>query len=118
MGPTEFSVILVNGLNSTEVTRRMSYSPRMGIEIKFYNPSMPSLIREKYNLLYVDLIKRLRVNMQMLDYNYTRLNRYLRMFADEQTRIFRLRPDEIQLITEKEYPMALEFFMQFDGRLM
>jgi hypothetical protein len=66
-------------------------------------------------MFYGDLIQRLKVDMTILDYNYIRLNKYMRMLLYEQIRIFNLRPYGIQLIDEKEYPLALEFFLQFDG---
>lgn len=40
----------------------------------------------------------------------------MRLLMDEQMRVFKLRPADVQLIHESEYPLALEFFLQFDGR--
>ena len=53
--------------------------------------------------------------MTLLDYNYTRLNQYMRTLVCEQRQVFHLRPCEIQRIDEKEYPLALEFYLQFDN---
>ena len=53
--------------------------------------------------------------MTILVYNYTRLNSYMKKLILEQIHVFNLRPHEIQVIDEKEYPLALEFFLQFDG---
>ena len=53
--------------------------------------------------------------MSLLDYNYTHLNQYMRILVYEQRKVFHLRPCEIQRIDEKKYPLALEFYLQFDG---
>ncbi len=37
------------------------------------------------------------------------------MLNYEIIRVFNLQSDEIQFIEEKEYPLALEFFLQFDS---
>ncbi|CAF1542923.1 unnamed protein product, partial [Rotaria sordida] len=52
--------------------------------------------------------------MTILDYNYTRLNKHLRMLVYEQIRVLHLRLHQIQRIDEKEYPLGLKFFLQFD----
>jgi len=77
--------------------------------------TIPSFLNEKYQLFFGDLIERLKVDMTLLDYNYTRLNKYMRMLVYEHIQVFTLRPNEIGRIDEKEYPLALEFFLQFDG---
>ena len=76
---------------------------------------IPSFLREKYHLFFDDLIQRLKVDMTLLDYNYTRLNQYMRTLVYEQRKVFHLRPCEIQCIDEKGYPLALEFYLQFDS---
>ena len=53
--------------------------------------------------------------MTLLDYNYTRLNQYMRTLVYEQRQVSHLRPCEMQRIDEKEYPLALEFYLQFDS---
>ena len=60
-------------------------------------------------------MERLKVDMTLLDYNYTRLNQYMRMIMYEHVHVFNVRPHEVERIDEKEYPLALEFFLQFDG---
>lgn len=106
--------ILANQLNQNDLLRRQRGSLISSFEIKDNNPSVPSFLREKYHMLFSDLIQRLKVDMTLLDYNYTRLNKYIRMFAYEQIRVFNLRLNEIPCIDEQEYPLALEFFLQFD----
>ncbi|CAF3818973.1 unnamed protein product [Rotaria sp. Silwood1] len=78
---------------------------------------MPSFLREKYNMYFGDLLERLKVDLSILDYNYTRLNKFIRMLAYEQIRAFNLQPNAIPQLEEKEYPTALEFFLQFDVNL-
>lgn len=80
-----------------------------------YDSPIPSFLREKYTLFFQDLISRLKVNLTLLDYNYTRLNQYIRTLSYEQMQVFNYRPHEIQRIDEKEYPLALEFYLQFDS---
>ena len=79
--------------------------------------TMASFLREQYQLFFSDLIERLKVDMTLLDYNYTRLNQYMKTLVYEQVRVFNSRPHEIQRINEKEYPLALEFYLQFDSML-
>ena len=38
----------------------------------------------------------------------------MRMLTYDQVRVFNLRPREIQWIDDKGYPVALEFYLQFD----
>jgi len=107
--------ILVNQLTPTEAIRRCSNSFTPAFDIVNHNPMIPSFLREKYQLFYNDLIERLKVDMSILDYNYTRLNKYITMVIEEQIRVFVLRRNEVQPIEENEYSLALEFFLQFDG---
>lgn len=112
-------VIIAHQLTGAELARRSSgaFKPVASIIVRHDASNVPSFLHEKYQLMYGDLLERLKVDMSILDYNYTRLNTYLRMLMYEQIRVFNLRPHEIQLIDEKEYPVALEFFLQFDGML-
>jgi hypothetical protein len=107
--------ILVNQLTQIEAIRRCSNSFTPAFDIVNHNPLIPSFLREKYQLFYSDLIERLKVDMTILDYNYTRLTKYITMVIEEQIRVFVLRRNEVQLIEELEYSLALEFFLQFDG---
>ncbi|CAF3104581.1 unnamed protein product [Rotaria sp. Silwood2] len=97
-----------------ELVHRRSGASTPACTIINNDTSTSSFLREKYHLYFDDLLERLKVDISILDYNYTRLNKYMRMLAYEQIRAFNLRPDEIQRIDEKEYPIALEFFLQFD----
>lgn len=77
-------------------------------------PERPSFLREKYQLFYVDLMKRLHVDMTLLDYNYTRLMYYINELKQHKVRLFGFFPEEIDPLKEWEYPWALEFYLQFD----
>ncbi|CAF3961741.1 unnamed protein product, partial [Rotaria sp. Silwood1] len=102
-------------LTRTELSRRSLGSIKSALQIVQNNTTIPSFLREKYHLYYDDLLERLKGDFAILDFNYTRLNKYMRMLAYEQMRVFNLRPHEILRIDEKEYPIALEFYLQFDG---
>ena len=95
--------------------RRRSGAYGPAFNVINHDSMIPSFLREKYHLFFDDLIQRLKVDMTLLDYNYTRLNQYMRTFVYEQRKVFHLRPCEIQCIDEKEYPLALEFYLQFDS---
>ena len=110
-----FSEIIAYYLSHAQVIRRCSNVFRPAFDVMNHDLTIPSFLREKYQLFYGDLIDRLKVDMTILDFNYTRLNKYMQMLIDQQIRVFTLRPHEIQRIEEKEYPLALEFFLQFDG---
>ena len=102
-------------MTQTELARRYSGTFKPAFDIINYDLTVPSFLREKYQLFFGDLIERLKIDMTILDYNYMRLNKYMKLLIYEQTQIFNLRSYEIQLIDEKEYPLALEFFLQFDS---
>jgi hypothetical protein len=89
---------------------------RRAFEIMDRDVTVPSFLREKQQLFFGDLLERLKVDMALLDYNYTRLNKFIRMLTDDQMRVHNLRPHETQWIEEKEYPLALEFYLQFDRK--
>ena len=108
-------MIYAHQLTEIELIRRHSDAYRPAFDIINRDSTIPSFLREKYDLFFDDLIQRLKVDMTLLDYNYTRLNQYMRTLAYEQRKVFHLRPCEIQCIDEKEYPLALEFYLQFDS---
>lgn len=97
-----------------ELARRLSGAVQQTFSVVGCNPSIPSFLREKYQFFYGDLLTRLKVNFAILDYNYTRLNQLIKLWCYERIRVFNLRPDEISPMQDNEYPLALEFFLQFD----
>ena len=115
--PCFFSLYVAgHQLTPEEGARRCSRAFRPAFDAIDHDSTVTSFLRDKYQLFFGDLIERLKVDMTILDFNYTRLNTYMRLFMDEQMRLFKLRPSDVQLIHESEYPLALEFFLQFDGR--
>ncbi|CAF3146779.1 unnamed protein product, partial [Rotaria sp. Silwood2] len=98
-------------LTQTELARRDPGTFKPAFDIVKNDTTVPSLFREKYHMFFDDLLKRLKVDIAILDFNYTRLNKYIRMLGYEHMRVFNRRPHEIQQIDEKEYPIALEFFI-------
>ncbi|CAF4005174.1 unnamed protein product [Rotaria sordida] len=96
------------------LVRRCANTFKPAFNIINYDSTIPSFLREKYHIFFGDLLKRLKVDMTILDYNYTRLNKHLRMLVYEQIRVLHLRLHQIQRIDEKEYPLGLKFFLQFD----
>ena len=103
-------------LTPEEGARRCSRAFRPAFDAIEHESTVASFLRDKYQRFFGDLIERLKVDMTILDFNYTRLNTYMRLLMDEQMRVFKLRPSDVPLIHESEYPLALEFFLQFDGR--
>ncbi|CAF4052343.1 unnamed protein product [Adineta steineri] len=101
-------------LSQADRIRRHSSAFKPAFNILNLDPTIPSFLREKYQFFYGDLIERLKVDITLLDFNYTRLEKYMKALIDQHIRVFDLRPYEIQRIDEKEYPLALEFFLQFD----
>ena len=95
---------------------RCSNAFRPSFEVIDNDLGVPSLLRAKYQMFYGDLMKRLKVDFAILDYNYTRLDRYVQRLVEEQIQVFNLLPNEILRLDEREYPLALEFFLQFDRR--
>jgi hypothetical protein len=105
-------------LTQTEAVRRYANAFKPAFDIMNHDSMIPSFLREKYLMFFGDLIERLKVDMTILDYNYTRLNKYMKVLIEERIQLFSLRPHEIQQIDEQEYPLALEFFLQFDGNFI
>ncbi|CAF4236004.1 unnamed protein product, partial [Rotaria sp. Silwood2] len=101
-------------LTPTELSYRRSGAFKPACTIVNSQSNMPSFLRAKFNMFFGDLLERLKVDLSILDYNYTRLNKFMKMLAYEQIRAFNLPPNAIPQIEEKEYPVVLEFFLQFD----
>ncbi|CAF3548004.1 unnamed protein product [Rotaria socialis] len=101
-------------LTRTELERRHLGTFKSEFDFITNGSTIPSFLYEKYQMFYVDLLERLKVDMAVLDYNYLRLNNYMKLLMFERMRIFNISLDNISKIDEKEYPLALEFFLQFD----
>ncbi|CAF5116636.1 unnamed protein product, partial [Rotaria magnacalcarata] len=101
-------------LTQTEQTRRQLGTFKSEFDFITKDSMVPSFLYEKYQMFYVDLLARLKVDIAILDYNYLRLNNYMKLLLFERMRIFNISLNNISKIDEKEYPLALEFFLQFD----
>ncbi|CAF4807292.1 unnamed protein product, partial [Rotaria sp. Silwood2] len=62
-------------LTSTELSYRRSGAFKPACTIVNTQSNMPSFLREKFNMFFGDLLERLKVDLSILDYNYTRLNK-------------------------------------------
>lgn len=100
-------------LYSNRSIHRLS-NPKPTIELIDHQRSIPSFLRSKYELFYHDLMKRLRVNMTLLDYNYTRLKQHMNRLKHQWIHVYGFFPEEVEQIAEEEYPLALEYYLQFD----
>ena len=104
-------------LTATELQRRQSGTFPLAVDLIDQNSSMPSFLRDKYRLFFDELMTRLKVDLSILDFNYIRLNKFLRLFMYQQVRVFNLRAEDAAVVEEKELPCLLEFFLQFDPHL-
>ncbi|CAF5212988.1 unnamed protein product, partial [Rotaria magnacalcarata] len=104
-------------LTRTELAYRQSNAFQSAFRFVNYDSMIPSFLREKYQMYFVDLLERLKVDVSILDYNYIRLNNYMRLLMYEQIKVFNSRLDQIPRIEDNEYPLLLEFFLQFDINL-
>ena len=105
-------------LTNVELQRRQSGVYLATMHVIDLNPMIPSFTREKYHLYFNEgFMGRLKVDQSIVDFNYTRLNIFLRLLSYQQIRVFNLHPNDVAVIEEKEYPCLLEFFLQFDPHL-
>jgi len=109
-------IYIAQRLNEIELARRRPNAFTASFDVINRDPTISSFLRDKYKFFYGDLMDRLKVDMVILDYNYTRLNMYMRKLIEERMCMFNLRPEEVKLLEEKEYPLLLEFYLQFDSK--
>ncbi|CAF5029545.1 unnamed protein product, partial [Rotaria magnacalcarata] len=101
-------------LTRIELARRQLGTFKSEFDFITNGSTIPSFLYEKYKTFYADLLERLKIDMAILDYNYLRLNNYMKLLLFERMRIFNISLNNISKIDEKEYLLALEFFLQFD----
>ena len=79
---------------------------------------MPSFFLTMHQQLYGDLTRRLHVNDAILDYNYPRLFKCLDLMTNERIqRRFQTNPaGHYEQLPLSEYAVALEFYLQIDGK--
>ena len=100
-------LVLAHRLSVAEALHRPPTAWKPAFDVVDHDSTIPSLLRAKYQLYYGDLIRRLQVDLAILDFNYTRLDQYMKRLIEEQIRVFTLRSDEIPRLDEREYPLAL-----------
>ena len=107
-------------LSIEQRTRRQSNHYRSSFT---FNPTVhkqQSFMKQKFHFFFESLMEKLQVDVCILDFNYTRLEYILRLFADVRHRIFnsshRSTGTMIQQwqLKEIEYPILMEFFLQMD----
>jgi hypothetical protein len=82
------------------------------------NNYIPSFFHVIYQQLYGDLARRLHVDDIILDFNYERLFKCINIMTNERIRYrFETYPiPSFQQLPMSEYAMALEFYLQIDGK--
>lgn len=79
------------------------------------NTNIPSFFWPIYSELFADVSEHLHVDMAIIDYNYARLTRCLDVWSKERIIRFKKADHEVTL-NQHEYPIALEFYLQVDGK--
>ena len=77
--------------------------------------NVPSFLWPMHQNLYNGLSEHLDVGTGIIDYNYVRLSKCINLWAKERTVRFDKKPEEV-ILDLSEYPVALEFFLQTDGK--
>lgn len=111
-----FDPLLVRRLSAADLARRRTGRYEPAVELRRIDDAQPSFLREKYDLFFGHLIDRLKIDLSLLDYNYTRMNDYLQRLIAYQSQINFVRLHELKPIEDHEYPIALEFYLQFDRK--
>ena len=75
--------------------------------------TIPSVLRNYFEMNYELLSNRLNIHWSILDYNYARLDNCLQLFANERIHRFQESPYTNRLLDE-EKSIALEFYLQMD----
>jgi hypothetical protein len=114
-GQTHLLLANVSVLSDEEKRRRDPHHYESPHTVQLTNLPYPSDLAVYYQRHYVDLMQRLQIDAPILDCNYLRLRHCLKLFADQRIRCLRVSPFEVQL-PEHELPLAMEFFLQIDGK--
>ncbi len=74
-----------------------------------------SLFWPIYQEIFANVSEHLHVDMAIIDYNYARLSKCIDIWSKE--RIFRFRKTQHEVtLDQREYAIALEFYLQIDGK--
>ncbi|CAF3147160.1 unnamed protein product [Rotaria sp. Silwood2] len=109
--PIQF--LSIEQLYRRERQQQQLFNPQSPCTLIIHNHSTPSSIRNYFEVYYQPLIDRLNVDWTILDFNYTRLDHCLKLFANERIHRLRQTPYEVRLL-EEEKSVAMEFFLQID----
>ena len=73
-------------------------------------------MKQKYDQFFGPLVERLKVDLNILDYNYVRLKHVLQLFAESRLRILNAHRSTMAqwLVKEEEYPALLKFYLELD----
>ena len=86
----EKSFFTAHRLTQQEWARRCSTVFKPAFQIIHHDLTIPSFLREKQQFFVGDLLERLKVDITLLDYTDTRLNKYMRTLTCDQVRVFNL----------------------------
>ena len=79
------------------------------------NTQIPSFFWPIYEELFANVVEHLHVDLAIIDYNYARLTKCVDLWAKERLIRFQKTDYEVTL-NQREYAIALEFFLQIDGK--
>ena len=113
----QFICIVEHRLTVEEKARRHSGAFRKPFDLIHVNNDVPSFFFDEYRRLLDIWTDLWRVDLSILNYNYVRLRRCIDALVNEQIIQYKLRPNEVKRLQESEYPIALEFYLQIDGKL-
>jgi hypothetical protein len=80
------------------------------------NTNIPSIFWPIYQELFANVSEHLHIDIAIIDYNYARLSKCIDIWSKEQLFRFKKAQHEVTL-DQKEYAIALEFYLQIDGKM-
>jgi hypothetical protein len=95
--------------------RRKGTFPSLFIIADHAHPAN-SFMAQHYEIFFQQLLIRFHVDLSILDYNYARMNHFLRLWRDARLRVLgHQRSSSISLqLSNDEYPQLMEFYLQID----
>lgn len=103
-------------LSRHELARRQPDQYRCAFKVIESHAVTTSLMRQQYQIYFAPLKDRFHCDLAILDYNYTRLKRFMDLYRLAYMRIVGHHPstDTQFHFNENEYPQLLEFYLQMD----
>ena len=73
-------------------------------------------MKDYFDYFFNDLLKRMKVDVRILDFNYSRMQHVLQLFIRSRIRILNAQQSTMSMweVKEQEYPSLLEFYLQMD----